>query len=33
VIGGERRLIHRLVEFFEHGFKREEPQPNSDLDN
>ena len=32
VIGGERRLIHRLVEFFEHGLKREDSQPN-DLDN
>ena len=33
VIGGERRLIHRLVEFFEQGAKLDEKQPASDLDN
>ena len=33
VIGGERRLIHRLVEFFEHGAKLEDAQPSRDLDN
>jgi hypothetical protein len=33
VIGGERRLIHRLVEFFEHGAKLEDSRPSSDLDN
>jgi hypothetical protein len=33
VIGGERRLIHRLVEFFQHGGKPEDAQPSRDLDN
>lgn len=33
VIGGERRLIHRLVEFFEHGAKLEGSQPSEDLDS
>jgi len=33
VIGGERRLLHRLVEFFEQGAKLDEKQPVSDLDN
>ena len=33
VIGGERRLIHRLVEFFEHGAKHEDSQSSNELDN
>jgi hypothetical protein len=27
VIGGRRRLVDRLVEFFEHGLKPESPEP------
>jgi hypothetical protein len=33
VIGGERRLIHRLVEFFEHGAKSDQAEPARDLGN
>jgi hypothetical protein len=33
VIGGERRLIDRLVEFFEQGFKRGDSQQSSELDS
>jgi hypothetical protein len=33
VIGGERRLIHRLMEFFEHGAKLDDDQSSRDLDN
>lgn len=33
VIGGERRLINRLVEFFQHGTKLEEAQTSRELDN
>jgi hypothetical protein len=33
VIGGERRLLHRLVEFFEHGAKPEDEPESRDLDN
>ena len=27
VIGGRRRLVDRLMEFFEHGLKPENPEP------
>jgi hypothetical protein len=27
VIGGRRRLVDRLVEFFEHGLKSDSPEP------
>jgi hypothetical protein len=27
VIGGRRRLVDRLVEFFEHGLKSDGPEP------
>ena len=33
VIGGERRLINRLVEFFEHGAKQEDAQQSRELDS
>ena len=33
VIGGERRLINRLVEFFEHGAKQQGALQSRELDS
>jgi hypothetical protein len=33
VIGGERRLIDRLVEFFEHGLKQQDEPESRELDS
>jgi hypothetical protein len=33
VIGGERRLLNRLIEFFEHGARLEDSKESRDLDN